>query len=164
MTYRMKDILNDPNKCVSKAESLLTRLWRQILLDLQIGPKNFDACVNRYLRDPNTGIADNPTARNNHRGNLMKELASETMTWKGLSKGLQVVGVEKYEVVINIQRRDGNITSHGILAQNNIVYPDDQIDLTKANVISEFQFAAQADAEEEEVTQITPIVGIKNVV
>lgn len=147
MDYQnIKDILADPVKKVNQSRNLLTQLYRQVLVDLNIGNKTFDNLVKRYLMDPNSGIADDPVARNNHRGNLMKELGNPDMTWRVFLKGLRVLGVSEFELVLNIKRRD-TITKHIVFAKNNISYEEPKDDLSNAVVINTFESAQLAEQQ-----------------
>lgn len=137
----IKEILDDPMKKIIESENLLTRLFRTILFDLNIGGRRFDALVKRYLMDPNSGIKDDKTARNNHRGNLMKELAAADMTWRVFMKALRVVGAVEFEVVVNMRHMvDGKLvlTSHVVKAENAITYDEPKTDLSNAKVIDHF--------------------------
>lgn len=133
----IKEVLKDQNKGIEKTENLLSRLFRTILYNLNITYPLFENDFRRYLHDPYNGVQDDPTARNNHRGNVMKELASPSMTWSVFLKGLRVLGVTEFEIVLNIRRKD-EITQHAVLAKNCISTQSDKDDLSKAKVIDRF--------------------------
>lgn len=101
----MRTILEDKQKKISASGNLLTRLWRTILYEEGITVKIYDNMMRRYLHNPNSGIEDNATARNNHRGNLTKELSSNHMTFRSLMKGLRVLEVEEFEFGVILKRR-----------------------------------------------------------
>lgn len=133
----IKQILASTDKGVTRTDNVLTRLFRTILLDCNIGPRLFDNLVKQYLHDPNSGIDDNPTARNNHRGNLMKELATDNMTWRAFMKALHVLRVGKFELILNIERK-GVITQHVVFVENAIGDATPKEDLSNAKVVDEF--------------------------
>lgn len=148
----VQQLLNDPNKGIDKAENLLSKWFRTILYDLNIGIKSFNNNLKDYLHDPNNGIEDNATARNNHRGNLMKEIASQNMSWNVFQKALRVIRVVRFELVINIQRAGSDkITQHVVYAQNNISEEQPKEDLSKANVINGFLSTKQKGTKQAEV-------------
>ena len=134
----MKTILTDPNKRIDDSVNVLSRLYRTILHGLGIGPRVFDVHVKRYLTDPYSGVNQNRDSRNNHRGNLMKELSAPSMSWNVFQKGLCVIGVEEYEMILNIKRRNG-ISKHSILIRNNISYNDPTEDTSNTRFIDSFE-------------------------
>lgn len=141
----INDVLSSPTRLTEQSQNLLTKLFRQVLVELNIGAKTFEPLVKRYLRDPHSGIADDPTARNNHRGNLMKELASNDMTWRIFLKALRVIGVSEFELALSIKRRSGGqdvITKHIIWSRNEISYEEPREDLSNANIITQFEHQA----------------------
>lgn len=154
----IKDILSSPTRMTEKSQNLLTQLFRQILVELNIGPKIFETLVKRYLVDPHSGIADDPTARNNHRGNLMKELANNDMTWRVFLKALRVIGVSDFEVVLNIKRRNGGqdvITQHIIYSRNEISYEEPKEDLSNATIINRFEHQKLSEQQERNTLKLS---------
>ena len=154
----IKDILSDSNKKITEAENILSRLFRTMLYDLSIGNRIFDNLVKRYLYDPNSGIKDDPTSRNNHRGNLMKELAAADMTWRVFMKALRVIGVEEFEIVVNVKRKDTGKTSHVVYAENTLAYEEQVVDLSKAKVIEHFVSESLMNKEESHVPSKVPYI------
>ena len=100
----IKYVLSDAERKVGESRNLLTRLWRTTLYDLNIGPKVFDGYVKRYLNDPNSGIGESVKDKNNHRGNLMKELGSNEISWRVFDRALRVIEAEEFELVLRLNR------------------------------------------------------------
>lgn len=137
------EMLTDPQKKRQSSKNLLTYLWRTILYELNINTRNFEPMVKRYLNDPNSGVRDTTKDRNNHRGNLMKELTNDAITWRVLMKGLRLLEVMEFELVLRVKRRDrisGKeiITEHSVRSANEISYDDEKLDLSNAKVVEGF--------------------------
>lgn len=156
----IKQVLLDDDKKVGKSRNLLTRLWRTILYDLKIGPKVFNVMVSRYLNDPNMGIKDSSKDRSNHRGNLMKELGADEISWRVFMRGLLVIETEEFELIIRRKHRDritGEYvyTEHSVRGMNNIQRDEVAIDISDAKVVEGFsdQHTQPMDASAEAATQ-----------
>lgn len=143
----IKYVLSDVNRKVGESRNLLTRLWRTTLFDLNIGPKTFNGYVQRYLNDPNSGIGDSTKDKNNHRGNLMKELGSNEISYRVFDRALRVIEVEEFELVLRLKRKDritGEYvyTEHSVVSRNNIQRQEQVEDLANAKIIKGFSAAA----------------------
>ena len=139
----IKYVLIDTERKVGESRNLLTRLWRTTLYDLNIGPKVFDGYVKRYLNDPNSGIGDSVKDKNNHRGNLMKELGSNEISWRVFDRALRVIEAEEFELVLRLKRKDritGEYvyTEHTVLNRNNIQRQEQVEDLANAKIVKGF--------------------------
>ena len=114
MTDELNKILNSSDKGVEESSGVLTRLFRQILADMRIGPLAWDSLMNQYLVDPRNGIPDNGKDRSTERGNLNKKLRSRAMTWKGFEKGLRFLSPIKVRFEIHMTWRNRRTTIHGV--------------------------------------------------
>lgn len=133
----IKQVLKDPNKMMGESQNLLSRLLRQLAYELQIGPRSFANLMSRYLADPKMGVAnsDNPNARINHKGNMVKEFGSPKISWQVFEKWLRVLRVKRARLILQIEREGGTVTQHEILFHNDLTEDND---LSKAKVLSEF--------------------------
>lgn len=157
----VKEILNRPDKGVQGAQNVLTRLWRTILLELNIGNERFNGLMSTYLRDPNNGIKDDPNARANNRGNLVKELGGDRMTFQVFEKGLRVLGVKQFKLIIQIQRKD-TFTEHEIHVVNNIQTEEPPEDLSNAKVIKPFNKIEEFNRAMDNATTVEQVPSTKH--
>lgn len=107
-------MLNSPDKEVNKtsgANGVLSRLFRQILGDLNINPHRFEIHMLQFLGDPKNGYPNNRRDQTSARGNLMKEFARPQMTWKVFCKALRFLSFTSIELTI-IGKRHGRETVH----------------------------------------------------
>lgn len=138
-TNNMRAILEDENKKKTVSGNLITQLWRTILFEEGISPKVYEYLLRRYLHNPHSGIDDNATARNNHRGNLNKELSSNHMTFRSLMKGLRVLEVEEFELCLILKRRGvPTLLKHSVTGNNIVNYEENLGNFAESAVIDKF--------------------------
>lgn len=94
------------------AGGVLSRLWRQMLIDMGIGPVHYDMLLQRYVTDPRNGIPNNRKDQTSARGNIVKELAKPHMTWKVFCKGLRYLAIVRFELIIKAYHYDGRTSTH----------------------------------------------------
>lgn len=133
----IRQVLSEEDKALESSQNELTYLLRLMAYELGIGPKQFDTLINRYLNDPKNGIVDstNPNARMNHKGNMIKEFGAPKITWPVFMKWLRVLGAEKVQFIVNIER-NGVKTQHQMFIKNEITKEEE--DLSRAVVLDEF--------------------------
>ena len=129
MSYRDddQDLLNDPDKRVREARGVLSVLWRQLLMVLNIDGWRWDKLMRKYLADPRNGIQNNSRDRSSARGNLNKELKRDDMTWRVFLKALTFLDPCRVVFTVKITFHDGrtfNVTAklkdRGTLTQENV--------------------------------------------
>lgn len=138
------DVVEAEDKLIDHSENLLTFLFRKILTELSIGPKVFAILINDYLDNPHNGIGDKPKDRYNHRGNLIKELGANSITFNVFMKALKVIGAIDVEFVVRLRRRNkrtGELitTEHSIYVPNLPEDPSKDEDLSKAKIVEGLQ-------------------------
>lgn len=143
-TQTVMDVVEAEDKLIDKSENLLTFLFRKILLELSIGPKVFTVLINDYLDNPHNGIGNKPKDRYNHRGNLIKELGGNSMTFNLFMKALKVFGAIDVEFVVRLRRRNKRTgefvtTEHSIYVPNLPEDPAKNEDLSKAKIVEGLQ-------------------------
>lgn len=112
---KLTRILTAPDKDIKKthgANGVLSRLFRQMLLDLNIGPSRFGSLLQEYILDPRNGVPNNKKDQTSMRGNLTKEFSRPQMTWKVFCKALRFLQITKIEFVIKAYHRTGRSTIH----------------------------------------------------
>lgn len=111
-------MLEDPNKEIHKTYghvATLSKLWRIILKDLNIGGYRFSMLMERFLNDPNNHVPNNPKERFNNRGNLNKEMSNPTMSWKVFCKCMRFLQFTEFRITLEARHQDGKITTHRVM-------------------------------------------------
>lgn len=99
-------MLNSPNKEMASATSILSRLFRIILEDLEVTPKAYIRLVNQWLDDPLYGIANDPKRRSTIRGNLNKEVIRPDMSMRTFLKALSAcTGTQSFTLTLKLKRK-----------------------------------------------------------
>ena len=112
---KIEAILKSPDRDVSKTaggNGVLSRLWRQILWDLNIDSSQFGRLLQRYVTDPTNGVPNNRKDQISIRGNLTKEFARPHMTWKVFCKALRFINIKKIEIVLYAHHMNDKVTTH----------------------------------------------------
>lgn len=112
----LDDMLSSTDKGAEKATGALSRLFREILKDINIQPMAWSSLMERFLDDPRNRIPRNGKDRSSARGNMNKELCRPTMTWKVFRKGLQFLGATsvRFEVHATWPNRSKTVTGINI--------------------------------------------------
>lgn len=108
-------LLTSPDKGVSRtfgSKSLLSRLFRQLMKDLNVGPERFGALMRDYINDPRNHIPRNRKDMTSARGNLGAALSKPQMTWKVFCKGLAFLKIWKIDIAIRVYHSNGKKTDH----------------------------------------------------
>lgn len=111
----LTDILYTPKKDMDRPMNPLARMVRVIFSDLNVRPPKFYMMLNQWLNDPQNGF-NQPEKRSSERGNLQKELAKNSITWKTLSKLISVLNPKRVKLVLVFEWHDDSITSHEVVS------------------------------------------------
>lgn len=113
--YDDQDMLNSDDKRVAEARGVLSKLWRQLLMVLDIDGWKWDRLMRIYLTDPRNGIQNNSRDRSSARGNLNKELKRDDMTWRVFLKALNFLDPIRVVFTVRITFKDGR--THEVFAK-----------------------------------------------
>lgn len=96
------DILTEGKE--NEAESML---FKKILLDLEIGPKEWDKLMEDYLNDPINEVPKYGKKRSGDKGGLNKQLTKPDMSFKNFMRGLRFLGCThvRFEVTLTIGKK-----------------------------------------------------------
>jgi len=109
------EMLTAPDKNITKtsgSNGVLSRLFRQMLWDLNINVSQFGSLLQNYVLNPHNGIPDNKKDQISARGNMAKELSKTQMTWKVFCKALRFLGIAKIDFSLKAYHYDGRTTLH----------------------------------------------------
>ena len=110
-------ILLADDKEITKTSGIkgaLSRLFRKILLQLDIMPPKFGQLLHEYIMDSRHHVPNNKRDQTSMRGNLTKEFARTEMTWKVFCKALRFLQIVQIELAVKAKHRNGRITLHSI--------------------------------------------------
>lgn len=108
-------ILTNPETAIRSTNHPLAKLLRHILADLQITPVMFDRLLNQYLDDPRNGVKPGDrSGRSSTRGNRIKEITKDNLTWENLMKALVILAPDMAELSLALHWPSGKITYHSI--------------------------------------------------
>lgn len=94
------------------AGGVLSRLWRQMLKDLGVNIQRWNDLMYNFVTDPRNGYPSNKRDQQSARGNLVKELARDQMTWKVFMKALRFLGVKDVTIAIECNFHNGRRSVH----------------------------------------------------
>lgn len=102
---KMTQLLTSPDKGVNKTpgiNGILSRLFRQLLLDNKIDGMRWGALMSDFIKDARNGIPDNRRDQTSIRGNLTKEFARPQMTWKVFMKALRFIQTTNLKITLEV--------------------------------------------------------------
>ena len=106
-------MLSSETKEIGSATSVLSKLFRIILADLNIKPSDYNRLVNQWLDDPNHGILDDPKKRSTIRGNLNKEIVRPDMSMRTFLKALSAAtGTQRVTFSLTLHRKNSKRETH----------------------------------------------------
>lgn len=124
MSRSLKEIVSDTDKQVSQSSNPLTKLYRTMLLDMDIKHSNIDHYINLYLDDPSLGIPKNSKDRSSERGNLLKQLGKSAISWKIFTKGLRLLRPKHVRLTVTFTDQRDRVTVHSV----DLAGTDDMLD------------------------------------
>lgn len=107
-------MLNDPSKKVGESNNILARLFRTVIFDLNISHEQLSRNIGNYLNRQQSSVARSVKEQTRERGNLVKELAQDALTWKNFIKGLQVLNPVSAEIKLTLKWGRGHETEHKV--------------------------------------------------
>lgn len=108
------EILNEPDRGLSKARSPLARLFRKVLDEMRITPLQWKAMMANYLENPKNREGDTGSDINSVRGNLNKELKKPWMTMKVFMKAVRFLAPKSARLELHMTWHDNRTTIHGV--------------------------------------------------
>lgn len=107
-------MLTDPTKDTQNARGLLARLYRQILLERGVTVEVAHRLMTAWVNDPKNRVPKTTRGASSERGNLIKELSRETMSWKVFVKGMKFLRVPRITFIVRCHNTEKTYTEHGI--------------------------------------------------
>jgi len=110
---RINHLFNYDDRKAGQATGILSRLWRIMLVELNINNDNYPMLMTKYLDKRLKPANKNMRAINTLRGNLNRQLAMPNMSWNVFLRALRVLRVDWIRIDITIGR-GGKKTQHTI--------------------------------------------------
>lgn len=91
MSKDMHRILSLDDKGVSEAVSTAAKLFRMILMDLNVTPMQWDRMLREYLKKPISGVANDRGKLSSQRSNFNRNLSRPRITWRKFREGIDIL-------------------------------------------------------------------------
>lgn len=95
--------------------NILTKIFRSILVDLNINAASFNRLLTNYVNNPLNGIGTDSRDKTNTKSNLSKELKKDKMTWGVFEKAMRFLNPIKAEFNIKLTWKGDKVTEHNIV-------------------------------------------------
>lgn len=110
----LQDMLVDPDKKVNESTNILAKLFRTVLYDLNVDYGQLNRNIIAYLDKQQLSVKKSVKEQTREKGNLVKELSSNSLTWNNFVKGLQVINPVSAEIRLTLRWRRGRETIHSV--------------------------------------------------
>ena len=90
MSQQSDDVLRDEEKKKYEARGILAYMYRDLLCGMKIDLPRYYDLLNRWIKDPANGIPDDGRTRSTERGNLLKAIFADDMTWNSFLKAIKI--------------------------------------------------------------------------
>lgn len=124
----IEELLRDPGKKVFEATGVLSRIFRQLLVEIDLEEIGFYRLLNDWLNDPANGVSNDFKRRSSARGNFIKELVRPSMTWKVFLKAVKLLKPNSVEFSFGFQFGYKKYTVSQVYKISDIKIPDDDND------------------------------------
>jgi hypothetical protein len=98
---KLKAIMTSPDRGAAQPGlGILAKLYRSLLVQSNVTLESLDAMITRWLDDPVNEVPKDAKTRSFRRGNLMKALSEDDMTFKTFMKGSVVLAPDEIEITV----------------------------------------------------------------
>lgn len=116
---RIRDLLSRPDRGVGATSGItgvLAGLFRKMLLDLGINGYRWSCLMDEYVQiESEAHNKNNRRDRTSIRGNLNKEFIRGRMTWKVFCRGMMLLKIRRFGIVIIAEHESGRKTAHSTI-------------------------------------------------
>lgn len=109
---KLVDILNDSEAAIGQARGMLAKLYRIVLRDLNVNIYDFERYMSSWLDNPINNIPKYGKERSSERGNVIKEVERENMTWRVFIKHIRFMKIKHMHIQISLTGADDKVTVH----------------------------------------------------
>lgn len=122
MSRIVKALLDSPDKGASEARDVLARLWRNILDDIHLSLTAWDSKMSKFLDDPASRLSAGGKSRRRDRGNIVKALTNERMTWGSFLMAIHFLNPVRAKLIVMLD------WDHGSTVHSKVIYDRHQKD------------------------------------
>lgn len=94
----LNKLLTQHDKGTQNAENIPAKILRGLLLDMAVGPIQMNQLLNSWLDRLNNGKPLDGNDRSNRRGNLIKEISRDRLTWSVFEKAIGLLDFDEWEI------------------------------------------------------------------
>lgn len=106
-TEKITRLLSLPDKGRMKAIGELTRLWRDILAERQVGPLHWGKLMVDHINKSYGRSKTHSKKRSTDRGNLNRQLASNNMSWKMFRRAIRFLNPRRAWIEFHMEWDEG---------------------------------------------------------
>ena len=93
-------------------QGILARLYRQVLMDLNVNPNRFQILLTEAALNAKRSVKNGNVSKYFTVGNLRRELEKPAMTFKVFMKGIKLLKVSKLKISIELTHASGKRSLH----------------------------------------------------
>ena len=111
----------------SRAQDILTYLWRDIMRQRNLQPYEISDLMSRFLKDPRQMQIFMGKSLTSLRGNMRRALLKDhRMSWRWFERAINMIDPVKAKFIVELEWDDGEVTRH---VMDLSVRDDRQLDL-----------------------------------
>lgn len=111
MSKEQRRMMADKKKLVHESANPLTKLFRKVLEERNIGSIQWNNALTKFLDGPMSRVPKNAKDIGQERNNFNRAIARTSMTWKTFQKAIQIMGCVRYRITIDMEWRSGERTT-----------------------------------------------------
>jgi hypothetical protein len=119
------------DKLVKEAENPLTKLFRLILIEVDMGPDRWNRRLTLFLKSRLSRVRKTAKDIGQERNNFNRAIAKREITWKTFQKAVQILGPLEYSMDATLILRDGRTVK---VSSGRIHNPYTEIDSVQAMI------------------------------
>lgn len=124
MSRELKTLLEDKDKKIPEAKTALSKLWRQILRDHNVGVARWNQLVQEFFRSKYSRTAKNTKDIGQDRNNLSRAIAKDDVSWYNFMRALMILRPVTIKIDITLTWRNKKSTVHTVEIRNPVAELD----------------------------------------
>lgn len=104
-SLKIRRLINSRDKGSGQTSNVIAKLFRVMLIELDITLDKFTILKSKWLNDPNNHIRNTRTAKSTASSNLVKDIIKDTMTVDVFLKMMSLLKVESISFSVSIKRK-----------------------------------------------------------
>lgn len=134
MNKQFSDLLQAEDKKFKEAENIPAKLFRIILMDMNILPGRWEALTNAYYQSSYSRVKKNKADIASDKNNFNRAMAEPNVTWRNFLKALFILAPKKIRFDVRLTWSNDITTIHSVeqvnpmkkLVETNKVTPPDE--------------------------------------